>query len=261
MADSEANILITGESGTGKELIAAAIHHHSPRRERPLLSLNCAALTETLLESQLFGHVRGAFTGALSTRKGLLEEAGGGTLFLDEVGDMSPAIQAKLLRVIQSREFLPVGATRTRTVDIRFVAATNKELEKEIHAGRFREDLFYRLNVISLHLPPLRDRPEDVEPLARHFLDKFAHRMNRDITAISRETLIALETHTWPGNVRELENVMERAVILTRGNEVELGVLPLKMTAAQTESAVNGDDVSLESVEIEHIRRVLDRTG
>ena len=261
VADSEANILITGESGTGKELIAAAIHHHSPRRERPLLSLNCAALTETLLESQLFGHVRGAFTGALSTRKGLLEEAGGGTLFLDEVGDMSTAIQAKLLRVIQSREFLPVGATRTRSVDIRFVAATNKELEKEIHAGRFREDLFYRLNVISLHLPPLRERPEDVEPLARHFLDKFAHRMNRDITAISRETLIALETHSWPGNVRELENVMERAVILTRGNEVELGVLPLKMTAAQTESAVNGDEVSLESVEIEHIRRVLDRTG
>ena len=261
VADSEANILITGESGTGKELIAAAIHHHSPRRERPLLSLNCAALTETLLESQLFGHVRGAFTGAMCTQKGLLQEAGGGTLFLDEVGDMSPAIQAKLLRVIQAREFLPVGATRSHRVDIRFVAATNKELEKEIHAGRFREDLYYRLNVISLHLPPLRERPEDVEPLARHFLNKFAHRMSRTIAAISREALNALEAHSWPGNVRELENVMERAVILTRGNEVALGVLPLKMTAAPLEPVVHGDEVSLESVEIGHIRRVLDRTG
>ena len=261
VAESDANILITGESGTGKELIAAAIHRSSPRRERPLLSLNCAALTDTLLESQLFGHLRGAFTGALATRKGLLEEAGGGTLFLDEVGDMSPAIQAKLLRVIQTREFLPVGGTRTCRVDVRFVAATNKDLEAEIREGRFREDLYYRLNVIPLHLPPLRERLEDVEPLARHFLQRFARKMNRGVTAISREALDLLKAHGWPGNVRELENVMERAVILTRGSEILPGVLPLKMTAAPAEPAIDAVDSSLEQVEIDHIRRVLGRTG
>ena len=261
VADSDANVLISGESGTGKELIAAAVHHHSPRRERPLLSLNCAALTDTLLESQLFGHLRGAFTGALTSRKGLLEKAGGGTLFLDEVGDMSPAIQAKLLRVIQTREFLPVGATRSSSVDIRFVAATNKDLEAEIREGRFREDLYYRLNVIPVHLPPLRERLEDVAPLAYHFLDRFARRMNRGITVISQEALGALEAHAWPGNVRELENVMERAVILTRGEEIEPGVLPLKLTTAPPEPVATCDGVSLESVEIDHIRRVLARTG
>ena len=261
VADSNANVLITGESGTGKELIAAAIHSHSPRRERPLLSLNCAALTDTLLESQLFGHLRGAFTGAVSTRKGLLEEAGGGTLFLDEVGDMSPPLQAKLLRVIQSREFLPVGATRPCRVDIRFVAATNKDLETEISLGRFREDLYYRLNVIPLHLPPLRERIEDVAPLAHHFLDRFARRMNRGITGISQETLAILEAHAWPGNVRELENVMERGVILTRGDKILPGVLPLKLTTPPAEPVTVGGDLSLESVEVHHIRHVLHRTG
>lgn len=261
VADSDANILITGESGTGKELIAGAIHGHSPRRERPLLSLNCAALTDTLLESQLFGHLRGAFTGALATRKGLLEEADGGTLFLDEVGDMSPAIQAKLLRVIQTREFLPVGSTRTCTVDIRFVAATNKELATEIREGRFREDLYYRLNVIPVHLPPLRERLEDVAPLACHFLDRFARRMNRNVTTISQDALAVLETHDWPGNVRELENVMERAVILTRSSAIEPGVLPLKMTSPRPELSAAADALSLETVEIDHIRRVLARTG
>jgi DNA-binding NtrC family response regulator len=261
VADSDANVLITGESGTGKELIAAAVHTHSPRQNRPLLSINCSALTDTLLESQLFGHLRGAFTGAVSTRKGLLEEAGGGTLFLDEVGDMSPPLQAKLLRVIQSREFLPVGATRPSHVDIRFVAATNKDLETEISLGRFREDLYYRLNVISLHLPPLRERREDVAPLARHFLDRFARRMNRGITGISQEALAALEAHSWPGNVRELENVMERGVILTRGNEIQPGVLPLKLTTPPTEPVTADSDLSLESVEMDHIRQVLHRTG
>ena len=257
VADSDANILITGESGTGKELIAAAIHENSPRRKRPLLSLNCAALTDTLLESQLFGYLRGAFTGAVATRKGLLEEADGGTLFLDEVGDMSPTLQAKLLRVIQSREFLPVGGTRSCRVDIRFVAATNKELETEIRQGRFREDLYYRLNVISLPLPPLRERREDVAPLAHHFLGRFARRMNRGITGISRKALAALEAHSWPGNVRELENVMERAVILTRGNEIQSEVLPLKLTTCQRSLVTDGEDLSLESVERDHIRRVL----
>ena len=261
VADSDANILITGESGTGKELIAAAIHNHSPRRARPLLSLNCAALTDTLLESQLFGYLKGSFTGALATTKGLLEEADGGTLFLDEVGDMSPSLQAKLLRVLQSHEFLPVGATRTCHVDIRFVAATNKDPESEIRAGRFREDLYYRLNVISLHLPPLRERGEDVTPLAYHFLDRFARRMKRKITGISPEALAVLDAHSWPGNVRELENVMERAVILTRGNEIQPGVLPLKLTTPLTGNMTNGENLSLEFIEMDHIRRILLLTG
>ena len=262
VAGSDANILITGESGTGKELIAAALHQHSPRNGKRLLSINCAALTDTLLESQLFGHLRGAFTGAVESRKGLLEEAHGGTLFLDEIGDMSPAIQAKLLRVVQEREFLPVGATRPKVVDVRFLAATNKELEQEIRNGRFREDLYYRLNVITLQLPPLRERPEDVEPLARHFLERSARRMNREIVGIHPMALTILESYPWPGNVRELENVMERAVILTRGGEIESGALPLKLSTLGSPDS-GGDDLlaSLESVELAHIRRILDRTG
>src|SRR6516164_909587 len=174
VAPSDANILVLGESGTGKELIASALHRNSGRRERPFVSLNCAALSDTLLESQLFGHLRGAFTGAVTSQKGLLEEADGGTLFLDEIGDVSASVQAKLLRVIQERDFIPVGSTRPKKVDVRFVAATNKDLQREVQVGRFREDLFYRLNVITINLPPLRDRPEDIEPLAYHFLRRFA---------------------------------------------------------------------------------------
>ncbi|MFZ2950512.1 MAG: sigma-54 dependent transcriptional regulator [Desulfuromonadaceae bacterium] len=227
VASSDANILVLGESGTGKELIASALHHNSPRCNHPFVSLNCAALSDTLLESQLFGHLRGAFTGAITNQKGMLEEADGGTLFLDEIGDVSPAVQAKLLRVIQERDFIPVGSTRAKKVDVRFVAATNKDLQREVSEGRFREDLFYRLNVISINLPPLRDRPEDIEPLARHFLRRFASRMSRDIRDIAPEGLEALQSYGWPGNVRELENVMERAVILTGGSAITAGVIPL----------------------------------
>src|SRR5512133_866883 len=220
VAESDANILITGESGTGKELIACALHYNSPRRAAPFVTLNCATLTDNLLESQLFGHLRGAFTGAIVNQKGLLEEADGGTLFLDEIGDVSPAVQAKLLRVIQERDFIPLGSTRSKKVDVRFLAATNKDLQREVSEGRFREDLYYRLNVISIELPPLRARPEDIEPLALHFLRRFAGRMSKAIHGIDHDALAALQSYSWPGNVRELENVMERAVILTAGSSI-----------------------------------------
>ena len=257
---SDANILILGESGTGKELIAGALHDNSPRRGRQFLSINCAALTDTLLESQLFGHVRGAFTGAVIAQKGLLEEADGGTLFLDEIGDVSAAVQAKLLRVIQERNFIPVGATRSKNVDIRFVAATNKNLEKEVAAGRFREDLYYRLNVITINLPPLRERPEDIAPLARHFLEKYARRVGKDLRTISPEALALMAEYRWPGNVRELENVLERAAILARSDTITADIIPLR-PVAQVDSTPSVRLVSLETVEREHIREVLKRTG
>ena len=262
VASSDANILVLGESGTGKELIASALHHNSPRRSHPFVSLNCAALSDTLLESQLFGHMRGAFTGAISNQKGLMEEADGGTLFLDEIGDVSPAVQAKLLRVIQERDFIPVGSTRAKKVDVRFVAATNKDLQREVAEGRFREDLYYRLNVIGINLPPLRDRPEDIEPLARHFLRRFAARMAKDITDISPEGLEALQSYPWPGNVRELENVMERAVILTNGSAISADVIPLRSVRTQTaplstQAPPRPTMVPLEEMERQHIEAVL----
>ena len=259
VAKSNANILIQGESGTGKELIAKALHYHSPRRGRRFLSLNCAALTETLLESQLFGHVRGAFTGAISAKKGLVEEAEGGTLFMDEIGDMSGALQSKILRVIQEREFMPVGGTKSRSVDIRLVAATNKTLSREVSEGRFREDLFYRLNVITIALPALRERKEDIEPLARHFARAFARSLGKEITGIDDRAMKALAAYDWPGNVRELENVLERAVILARGERITVDLLPL--WGADTPATLRSEVTSLEQVEREHIARVLRRTG
>ncbi|HXV22258.1 MAG TPA: sigma-54 dependent transcriptional regulator [Desulfuromonadales bacterium] len=228
VAESDSNVLILGESGTGKELIAAAIHYASPRKNNRFLALNCAALTETLLESQLFGHVKGAFTGAVQAQKGLLEEAHEGTLFLDEIGDLSPVLQAKLLRVLQEGEFIPVGSTRTRQVDVRFLAATNKDLEAEVAAGRFREDLFYRLNVIALHLPPLRERPEDIEPLALHFLGNLARKLRRPLKGLAPDALAAMQAYRWPGNVRELENVIERCAILARGETIIAALLPFR---------------------------------
>ena len=261
VASSDANILVLGESGTGKELIASALHNHSQRSSRPFVSLNCAALTDTLLESQLFGHMRGAFTGAVANQKGMMEEADGGTLFLDEIGDVSPPLQAKLLRVIQERDFIPVGSTRAKKVDVRFVAATNKDLQREVAEGRFREDLYYRLNVITINLPPLRDRPEDIEPLARHFLRRFAARMGKDISAITPEGLAALQAYGWPGNVRELENVIERAVILTNGTAIAADVIPLRAghSSAPLQPAMPPQPtmVALEEMERQHIEAVL----
>src|SRR5262245_11054623 len=222
IAKTNSTVLITGESGTGKELVARAVHYNSLRREHPFVALNCGAVPETLLESELFGHVRGAFTGADTTRKGLIEVADRGTIFLDEIGEMNGSMQVKLLRVLQERRFRRLGGTDETAADIRVIAATNQDLPKMVAEGRFREDLYYRINVIQLPLPPLRERREDVALLAEHFLAKFAADMGKPVRAISREALALLERYGWPGNVRELENVMERAVAL----EASAAVLP-----------------------------------
>ena len=261
VAQSDVNVVILGESGTGKELVSRLIHDRSPRRDRRFLSINCAALPEALLESQLFGHVRGAFTGAVTAQKGLLDEANTGTLFLDEVGDMSPAIQAKLLRVLQEGEYIPVGDTRARRVDIRFLAATNKDLEEEVRQKRFREDLFFRLNVITLTLPPLRERPEDIEPLARHFLERISQRLQKRLTGFAPEAIQLLQAHTWPGNIRELENAVERAAILTRGQLVTADTLPPWNRPQRSDARSEGRLVSLETVERDHILYVMKKTG
>ena len=261
VAKSDANILIQGESGTGKELIAKAIHFNSSRKERSYLTINCAALTDTLLESQLFGHIRGAFTGATSSQKGLLEAADGGTLFLDEIGDMTLALQSKLLRVIQEREFTPVGSTVSKSTDIRIVAATNKELEREVREGRFRDDLFYRLNVITLSPPPLRERKEDLEPLARHFLARFSSRMKKQVEGITGDAMRLLSEYHWPGNIRELENIIERAVILARGSLITADLLPIRRSAGQPPSTGEEGRDSLESVERNHIIWILKKTS
>jgi DNA-binding NtrC family response regulator len=260
VAASEANILIQGESGTGKELIARAIHFNSARQEQSYLTINCAALTDSLLESQLFGHLRGAFTGATSDQKGLLEAADGGTLFLDEIGDMTLSLQAKLLRVIQEREFTPVGSTAPKKTDIRLVAATNKDLEREVREGRFREDLFYRLNVITLNPPPLRERKEDLQPLAMHFLAKFSSRMKKQVDTITGDAMQVLREYHWPGNIRELENIIERGVILARGSMITADLLPIRRSAGRTSSGGEEKD-SLESMERNHIIWILKKTS
>jgi two-component system response regulator PilR (NtrC family) len=214
VARTNSTIMLTGESGTGKGLVAQAIHFHSLRREKPMVSLNCGAMPENLLESELFGHMRGAFTGADANKKGLLEVAEKGTVFLDEIGEMSAVMQVKLLRVLQERRFRRVGGLEELTADIRVIAATNQDLSKAVAEGRFREDLFYRINVIPIALPPLRDRREDIPLLAEHFLAKYGDQMEKGITGVSREAMDLLLRHDWPGNIRELENVLERAVAL-----------------------------------------------
>jgi len=226
VAPSAATVLIQGESGTGKELIANAIHHGSPRRDRPFIKVNCAALPETLLESELFGYERGAFTGAVARKEGRFELADKGTLFMDEIGDLSPATQAKLLRVLQEGEFERLGGTRTLKADVRLVAATNADLAALVKEKRFREDLFYRLNVITIQLPPLRGRREDIPLLAQHFLRRFATKNAKAIGGFTEEALDLLHTYAWPGNVRELENVIERAVVLTRSTMISPADLP-----------------------------------
>lgn len=259
VAPSEASILIMGESGTGKEIIASTIHYSSLRREQRFLTINCAALTDTLLESQLFGHLKGAFTGAVGSQRGLIEEAERGTLFLDEIGDISPGLQAKLLRVLQEKEFIPVGSTKVRHANVRFIAATNKDLQEEVKAGRFREDLYYRLNVVILQVPPLRERPEDIEPLTRLFIDKFA---GRDKLQLTNDALDLLQSYSWPGNVRELENTLEMAVILADEGKIDLAQLPAKLTADQiTPMALPQVGMPLEDVEKLYIEQIYRETG
>jgi two-component system response regulator HydG len=219
-APSDASVLVMGESGTGKELVAKALHYNSPRAKRSFVPVNCAAVPAGLLESELFGHVKGAFTGAVGTRRGLLREAAGGTLFLDEIGDMAPELQAKLLRVIEDKAVRPVGSDETITVDVRVVAATNRDLRAHIQEGKFREDLYYRLAVIPIQLPPLRERREDIPLLAEHFLRQAAAITGKEVRVFAPETMAALLRHPWPGNVRELENVVQRAVALTTADRL-----------------------------------------
>ncbi|MCG6922810.1 MAG: sigma-54 dependent transcriptional regulator [Acidobacteria bacterium] len=221
VAPSSASVLLRGESGTGKELFAQALHQNSPRRNKPFIKVACAALPETLLESELFGHEKGSFTGAIYTRAGRFEAADGGTLFLDEIGDITPTVQVKLLRFLEEREFERVGGNRTFKVDVRIVAATHRDLKQRLEEGSFREDLYYRLNVIEIDIPPLRERPGDIPLLAHHFLKKFAEANGKAISGFSDEVLALLLAHSWPGNVRELENALERAVVLS--NESTLG--------------------------------------
>lgn len=255
IASTNTHILIEGESGTGKELIARAIHHNSPRMNRPFIAINCGALPESLLESELFGHTKGAFTGAVSSKLGLFRSAEGGTVLLDEVGEISPAMQVRLLRALQEHEVLPVGSSTPVIFDARVICATNRDLEKEVAEGRFREDLFYRLNVIEVHLPPLRERREDIPLLVRHFITRTAREQQRDEKTISPEVMSALLNYAWPGNVRELQNAIERAFTLS-GDEIDLDSLPPRVRdTASTISMRDPDGLrpTLEEVERRHI--------
>jgi DNA-binding NtrC family response regulator len=237
VAETDSTVLITGESGTGKELIARALHYNSRRAERRLVTVNCGAIPEELLESELFGHVRGAFTSAVSQREGRFALADGGTIFLDEIGDMSPNLQVKLLRVLQDRTFEPVGSSKSMTVDVRVVAATNQDLERAIREGRFREDLYYRLNVIPIEVPPLRQRPDDIPLLAQHFLDVMHQERGTRVDSISDEALALLCRHEWPGNVRELENLMERLSVLRGEGEIRAEDLPASLRSRPAQPA------------------------
>jgi len=233
---SDATILIRGESGTGKELIARAIHYNSPRKENELMEINCSSIPETLLESELFGHEKGSFTGAHKMMKGKFELADGGTIFLDEIGDLSLNVQVKLLRFLQEKKFIRVGGSVPISVDVRLIAATNVNLEKALHSGKFREDLYYRLNVIPIHIPALRDRPEDIGPLIEHFIAIFAGKNNKKIVGITPEALDICIRYSWPGNVRELENALENAVVLTEGRMITPEDLPFYIKTSRTDS-------------------------
>jgi DNA-binding NtrC family response regulator len=261
IAASGANILIEGESGTGKGLVAQTIHQQSPRAQGPFLTINCSGFQDQLLESELFGHEKGAFTGAATLKQGLFEVADRGTLFLDEVAEMSPAMQAKLLQVLDSREFRRVGGTRLHRADVRIVAATNKPMMREVEAGRFREDLYYRLNVVDLAIPPLRERRDDIPLLVEHFLARF-QASHGERKSISPEVLHALMEYAWPGNVRELANFMERMVILTPGEVIGIEQLPLTIRVPHPAAPIAASgSVSLAEMERLHIASVLRQTG
>ena len=276
VAPARSTVLITGESGTGKELIARAIHAQSPRAQKPFVTVNSSNIPSELLESELFGHTRGAFTGAVAAKKGLFEVADGGSIFLDEIGDLPHETQARLLRVLQEREFTPLGDTTPRRVDVRIVTATNVDLKEAVRQGAFREDLYYRLAVVPIELPPLRERREDVMALTQHFIRKYAEENSREVSAsVAPEVLALLEAYTWPGNVRELENVVERAVVIAPGREITRECLPAEIAdpprslGASTSAGATRIDVSrgidfydeVRRFEIDLIRRALDETG
>ncbi|MDD9750892.1 sigma-54-dependent response regulator transcription factor ZraR [Escherichia albertii] len=261
VAPSEATVLIHGDSGTGKELVARAIHASSARREKPLVALNCAALNESLLESELFGHEKGAFTGADKRREGRFVEADGGTLFLDEIGDISPMMQVRLLRAIQEREVQRVGSNQTIPVDVRLIAATHRDLAEEVNAGRFRQDLYYRLNVVAIEVPSLRQRREDIPLLADHFLQLFAERNRKAVKGFTPQAMDLLIHYDWPGNIRELENAVERAVVLLTGEYISERELPLAIASTPIPLAQSQDIQPLVEVEKEVILAALEKTG
>lgn len=261
VAETDSTVLISGNSGTGKELVARAIHYRSKRKNKPFIAVNCGAISENLIESELFGHKKGAFTGAISDKEGFIKAADGGTLFLDEISEMPPQLQVKLLRAIQEKEYTPVGTTQSLPVNVRFVATTNRNLEEEVKAGRFREDLYYRLNVVEIHLPSLKEREEDIPLLADHFLNKYRKELNKNIKGIDNDAMRALLAHEWRGEVRELENVIERAVIFCKGEYISVDDLPPTFVpdrASLTTNFSGSLEDSVRKFERDFIMRVLE---
>lgn len=257
VAGTDASVLLTGETGTGKEVFAQAIHHHSERSKQPFMAINCAAFSKELLENELFGHKAGAFTGAIKDSKGILEEADGGTVFLDEIGEMPIDLQSKLLRVLETGQFLKVGDSKPTLVNLRIIAATNRNLQNEIQQGHFREDLYYRIAVFQIYLPPLRERVVDIEALAQFFMLHFADKLNKKLVQMSHDYLSALEAHPWKGNIRELKNVIERSMILMNGNKLTPDMLPFDF---QQSDLTYNDTLELAAVEKKHIQKVLQHT-
>ena len=261
VADTDSTVLISGNSGTGKELVAKALHYNSKRSNRPFIALNCGAISENLIESELFGHKKGAFTGAISDKEGFIKAAEGGTLFLDEISEMPPQLQVKLLRAIQEKEYTPVGTTLSLPVNVRFIASTNRNLQEQVTQGKFREDLYYRLNVIEIHLPSLKERESDIPLLADHFLDKYRKQMNKNILGISNDAMRALMNHDWKGEIRELENVVERAVIFCNEEFINIKHLPVQFQSETepTDFTPSGSlDESVRRFEKEIITRALE---
>ena len=261
VAPTDATVLLTGETGTGKEVFAQSIHQASPRSKHAFIAINCAAFSKELLENELFGHKAGAFTGAIKDSKGIFEEANGGTVFLDEIGEMPADLQAKLLRVLETGEFLKVGDSKTTKVNVRIIAATNRDLQEEMNAGRFREDLYYRISVFSIALPPLRERTDDIEALGSEFLKVFSNKINKKITSVSKPYLDALRLHGWKGNIRELKNVIERSVILCDGDTLTPDTLPADFQTAQRSDGQTLSAFDLASAEQLHIRKVFNYTN
>jgi two-component system response regulator AtoC len=266
VAKYKSTILIAGESGTGKELVAKAIHFNSDRSDHPFIPVNCGAIPENLLESELFGHTKGSFTNAVRTKKGLFEEADGGTMFLDEIGELPLQLQVKLLRVLQDGEIRRIGDSKAITIDVRIIAATIKDLDKEVREGKFRDDLFYRLNVLPIKIPPLRDRKEDISILVDHFIHKYSRELNKPIEGITPEALNPLLNYNWNGNVRELENVIERAIVLTEANQIQIDNLPIEIQNPREESRLSllNDELSIKKasryLEIDLIKKALNKT-